>query len=76
MSAQFLPACPNGCHLTYESGGKICSRVHGIEVPWVYDGVLLWKCPDCDHMWPTFAEGRRYRTALKLIAEWQAGDAS
>lgn len=30
------------------------SRKHGIEVRGVYDGVLVWQCPDCAEMWPRF----------------------
>lgn len=33
------------------------SRKHGIEVRGVYDGVLVWQCPDCAHMWPRFDKG-------------------
>lgn len=31
------------------------SRMIGVEVPWVYDGILYWSCPDCNgrwHRWP------------------------
>lgn len=27
------------------------SRVIGIEVRGLYDGVLYYKCPDCQHIW-------------------------
>jgi hypothetical protein len=30
---------------------------HGIEVRGVYDGVLVWQCIDCNHMWPRFPKG-------------------
>lgn len=32
-------------------------RVIGIEVRGVYDGVLYWTCPDCNHAWPRFNDG-------------------
>ena len=72
-------SCPNGHDLTgpaipqeyidkgYYSGTHY-SRMIGVEVPWVYDGVLYWKCPDCDIAWPRFPEtDRRYRAALDYI---------
>lgn len=33
------------------------SRVISYELPGVYDGGLLWLCPDCGHAWPRFANG-------------------
>ena len=30
------------------------SRLIGVEVPGKYDGVLYWKCPDCNHTWDRF----------------------
>ena len=27
------------------------SRIIGVEIPGKYDGVSLWKCPDCNHQW-------------------------
>lgn len=29
-------------------------RTIGMEVRGMYDGVLFWICPDCDHAWPRF----------------------
>jgi len=29
-------------------------REIGIEVRGVYDGVLFWRCPDCEHEWDRF----------------------
>ncbi len=26
----------------------------GIEIPGVYDGVIVWQCPDCGHKWKRF----------------------
>lgn len=40
------PAC--GADLRDGTG----SRVTGNEVRGVYDGVLYWSCPDCNHAWP------------------------
>ena len=30
------------------------SRFIGIEISEKYDGVSLWKCPDCNHQWDRF----------------------
>jgi len=60
--------CPvNGCNLQagkipaecieqgmYESGVTHYSRMIGVEVPGVYDGVLYWSCPDCGARWHRF----------------------
>lgn len=46
----------------------------GIEVRGVYDGVLIWECPYCDHKWPRFSYeqwGNLHEKALNLIAEWK-----
>lgn len=41
------------------------SRIIGVQVRGVYDGVLFWKCPDCAHGWHRWPEGHR----LHQIAE-------
>lgn len=50
-------------------GGKThFSRVIGVEVPGVYDGVLYWKCPDCDHKWHRFPESDwRHQRAIGYV---------
>lgn len=54
-------------------GGKThYSRMWGCEIPEVYDGVLIWRCPDCGVSWPRFsAPDRRHKIALEIIEEWQ-----
>lgn len=49
-------------------------RFTGIEVRGLYDGVLIWKCPDCDHMWPRFGENSwpaMYNKAIDTIKKWK-----
>lgn len=49
----------------------------GIEVRGVYDGVLIWKCADCNHMWPRFSEEnweRLHKKALETINNWEKGE--
>lgn len=48
---------------------RFYSRLIGMEVRGVYDGVLIWYCPDCGHKWPRFADGKRHDAAVKIIAE-------
>lgn len=56
-------------------GGKThFSRRIGIEITGVYDGVLIWMCPDCGHMWPRFerdpsGRSRLHEAALRRIAK-------
>lgn len=52
-------------------------RFMGIEVQGVYDGVLIWKCQDCEHMWPRFLGGdpyweRLHNKAKDIIKEWES----
>lgn len=57
-----------------------CSRKHnkdgtgdeayGIEVRGVYDGVLIFQCPECGNMWPRFTEGPLRDKARQVIARW------
>lgn len=30
------------------------SRLIGVEISRLYDGVLYWQCPDCGHRWNRF----------------------
>ena len=48
--------------------GEHYSRVVGVEVRGVYDGVLYWQCPDCGHKWHRWPVGdyRRDRAAMYL----------
>jgi hypothetical protein len=75
--------CPNGCDLTgvpipqeyidaglYPSGRTHYSRMIGVEVRDVYDGVLFWRCPDCKIAWPRFAApDPRHKAAVYYIEE-------
>ena len=45
------------------------SRKVGIEYPGIYDGVLIWSCPDCGHSWPRFTTHALREAALKKIEE-------
>ena len=33
--------------------GEQYYRVIGIEDPSIYDGIISWRCPDCDGEWPS-----------------------
>ena len=37
-----------------EDGPRYYSRLVGVEVSGVYDGVLYWQCPDCGAAWHRF----------------------
>lgn len=53
------------------------SRVMGHEVSGVYDGILFWTCPDCNHAWPRFwgADDRRCWAGFAHAANWNAANA-
>lgn len=51
--------------LPYGEEATHFSRLLGIEIPGVYDGILMWQCPDCGTSWPRFdPPGRRYDEAI------------
>lgn len=33
--------------------GEQYYRCIGIEDPEIYDGIICWRCPDCDGEWPS-----------------------
>jgi len=50
-----LDQCPNpecGELQSYTSKGEVYYKTIGIEMPWVYDGVVMWRCPFCEFNWP------------------------
>jgi hypothetical protein len=61
----------------YEEGVQYYSTKLGIEVRGVYDGVLIWKCENCFHMWPRFSQEnweRLHNKALDIIKEWEKSE--
>jgi len=72
--------CPvNGCDLRgdpidpeyadyYAEGARYYSKMIGVEVQGVYDGVLYWTCSTCGVSWPRFdAPHRLHYEALKYV---------
>lgn len=70
--------CPNGCNLQgdaipqeyidagyYGEGVTHYSRMLGIEIRGVYDGVLYWTCPECGVRWHRWPEGSMQYNAAK-----------
>lgn len=50
-----LDLCPNPECLKpqrYEVKEEFYFHTIGIELPWVYDGVVMWQCPFCGFCWP------------------------
>lgn len=54
-------------YLSFYGGKTHYSRMIGEEVRGVYDGVLIWHCPDCGGMWPRFSSGFLYDEAILRI---------
>ena len=51
---------------------RFWSRFIGQDVPGVYDGVLIWHCPDCGSSWPRWAQESNlhlHREALRIIEQ-------
>jgi hypothetical protein len=46
------------------------SRLIGVEVRGVYDGILYWRCPDCGHCWNRWpTDHPRHAVAEREIAK-------
>jgi hypothetical protein len=45
-----------------EDGPRYYSRMIGVEISGVYDGMLFWECPDCGGRWHRWAEGTYQHT--------------
>lgn len=58
----------------YYEAGSHYNRILGIEIRGVYDGVLIWECPDCGFTWPRFDAGRLYIKAKEIINAWATND--
>jgi hypothetical protein len=51
-----------------ECGPLDIATVIGIKILGVYDGTLIWRCPD-GHEWPRFPDGHRlHQRALDIIS--------
>jgi hypothetical protein len=48
----------------YEPGVTHYSKLIGVEVRGIYDGVAYWHCPLCDIVWHRFPPGDRRRSAV------------
>lgn len=46
------------------------SRLIGIEVPGLYDGVSFWRCPDCGATWDRWS-GHMVDELPKIIDDWR-----
>jgi hypothetical protein len=58
--------------LPYGEGTTHFSRRHGVEVRGVYDGVLFWVCPDCNHAWHRWEDPHVRRRAQPYIDQHNA----
>lgn len=59
--------------------GRTGSRVIGVEIWGVYDGVLFWRCPDCGgswHRWSVATNLRLYEKAAKYVGTQAKTDAA
>ncbi len=78
------PTCPNGCDLQgppipqesidkgyYGKDATHFSRIIGIEIRGVYDGVAYWECPDCDVRWHRWSPGSGYYERIESWVESQ-----
>lgn len=59
------PRCKADLNGAPRPDGGFYSRKIGVEVLGAWDGVLFWRCPDCEGEWHRFPEGH----GLRAIAE-------
>lgn len=52
--------------LPYGGDNTHFSRLIGVEISGVYDGVLFWQCPDCGGRWHRWPEGSTLRARAEL----------
>lgn len=64
MSPESDP-CPH-CGVDLRQGSGY-SRKIGVEIPEVYDGALLWCCPDCKGYWHRFQSGHYREKAERYL---------
>jgi hypothetical protein len=55
------PNCP-ACGIAWATTDGY-SRVIGIEIPGLYDGISYWQCPDCHASWDRWTGERSPKTA-------------
>ena len=67
MGIDDCPGCGADLREKPAPNGGFYVRTIGVEVRGVYDGVLFWQCPDCDHRWHRFPEGDRLRARAAQI---------
>ena len=65
--SETCPCC--GVRLDYDVDGQTYSRVVGVEIPRIYDGILFWSCPDCGGCWHRFPLGDFRRTSANQYAD-------
>lgn len=49
LGPAYCPNCLMRWH--YQKNGQRYSRLIGVEIQGEYDGVSIWKCPDCRSQW-------------------------
>lgn len=59
---QQRPICPH-CGVEAQPG-----ELTGMELPGIYDGVLIWSHSICGHAWPRFAAGPLHDAAVAVLA--------
>lgn len=55
----------------YGEGSTHFSRAIGIEIGEVYDGILMYRCPDCTRYWHRWEPGTwQHSRAAALLTDW------
>ena len=57
--------------LPYGEGKTHFSRIIGVEIRGVYDGVLFWACPECGGTWHRWDLPDMRQRAAPYMEEWQ-----
>lgn len=52
-----MKECPKcGTDWKYKHKGEDYSRLIGVEIPMLYDGVSFWECPSCKATWDRWTD--------------------
>jgi hypothetical protein len=47
----------SGVHVYRDGRALFGSRIIGVTIRGLYDGVLFWQCPDCEGRWHRWSKG-------------------
>jgi hypothetical protein len=70
LQAEEIPTeyLEKGYYGPWDGTPRYYSKIIGVELPWIYDGIAYWQCPIDGERWHRFPEGDPRRE--KVEAWW------